>query len=68
VRDRIVAARTRQAKRFADSKARLTSCDARMSHAEIRANCAIDKAQAELLSQAMEQLSLSARAYDRILK
>jgi magnesium chelatase family protein len=39
-----------------------------MSHAEIRANCAIDKAQAELLSQAMEQLSLSARAYDRILK
>jgi magnesium chelatase family protein len=68
VRDRIVAARLKQAKRFADPKARLTSCNARMSHSEIRAHCAIDKAQAELLSQAMEQLSLSARAYDRILK
>jgi magnesium chelatase family protein len=39
-----------------------------MSHSEIRAHCTIDKPQAELLSQAMEQLSLSARAYDRILK
>ena len=68
VRERIVNARLKQAKRFADPKARLTSCNARMSHSEIRAHCAIDKAQAELLSQAMEQLSLSARAYDRILK
>jgi magnesium chelatase family protein len=68
VRERIIAARDRQAKRFTDTKARLTSCNARMSNSEIRTHCAIDKAQAELLSQAMEQLSLSARAYDRILK
>jgi len=68
VRERIISARTRQAKRFTDTKARLTSCNARMSHSEIRTHCAIDKSQAELLSQAMEQLSLSARAYDRILK
>ena len=68
VRERIISARTRQAKRFADAKARLTSCNARMSHSEIRSHCAIDKSQAELLAQAMEQLSLSARAYDRILK
>jgi len=68
VRERIITARARQGKRFADSKTRLTSCNARMSHSEIRAHCAIDKSQAELLSQAMEQLSLSARAYDRILK
>ncbi len=39
-----------------------------MSHSEIRAHGAIDKTQAELLSQAMEQLSLSARADDRVLK
>ena len=39
-----------------------------MSHSEIRAHCAIDKSQAELLAPAMEQLSLFARAYDRILK
>jgi magnesium chelatase family protein len=68
VRERIIAARGRQAKRFADSKTRLTPCNARMTHPQIRAHCAIDKAQAELLAQAMEQLSLSARAYDRILK
>ncbi len=68
MRERIVAARVRQAKRFADAKTHLTSCNARMTHTEIRTHCAIDQAQAELLAQAMEQLSLSARAYDRILK
>ena len=39
-----------------------------MSHSEIRKHCAINKAQGDLLQQAMEQLALSARAYDRILK
>jgi magnesium chelatase family protein len=68
VRERIVAARAKQATRFSGAKIRHAPCNARMSHAEIRTHCAIDKAQAELLSQAMEQLSLSARAYDRILK
>jgi magnesium chelatase family protein len=68
LRERIVAARTRQAQRFADSHTRLTPCNARMTHAQIRAHCAIGREQAELLQQAMEQLSLSARAYDRILK
>lgn len=68
LRERIVNARERQAQRFAEAKVRLTSCNARMTHSEIRAHCAIDKPQAELLQQAMEQLSLSARAYDRILK
>jgi magnesium chelatase family protein len=68
IRERIIAARIIQAKRFANSKTKQTPCNARMTHSEIRAYCPIDKAQAELLSQAMEQLSLSARAYDRILK
>jgi magnesium chelatase family protein len=39
-----------------------------MSHAQIRQHCGINKEQGDLLQQAMEQLSLSARAYDRILK
>jgi magnesium chelatase family protein len=68
MRERIVAARARQTTRFADSSARLSSCNARMSHAQIRSYCAIDAASSQLLQQAMEQLSLSARAYDRILK
>jgi magnesium chelatase family protein len=39
-----------------------------MSHSQIRTHCAIDAESGQLLQQAMEQLSLSARAYDRILK
>jgi magnesium chelatase family protein len=39
-----------------------------MTHAQIRRYCAIDSTLGDLLQQAMEQLSLSARAYDRILK
>ena len=39
-----------------------------MRHSEIRAHCALDSTLTELLQNAMERLSLSARAYDRILK
>jgi magnesium chelatase family protein len=39
-----------------------------MSHSEIRTHCTINAEQGDLLQQAMEQLALSARAYDRILK
>ena len=39
-----------------------------MSHTQIRQHCQIDREQGDLLQQAMEQLALSARAYDRILK
>ena len=42
--------------------------NARMSHAQVRAHVPLDAALGEMLQQAMEQLSLSARAYDRILK
>jgi magnesium chelatase family protein len=65
MRSRIAAARTRQHARFSGTK--ITS-NARMTHAQIRRHCAIDAALGDLLQQAMEQLSLSARAYDRILK
>lgn len=65
LRTRVQAARDRQLTRFAGT--RITS-NARMTHAQIRRHCAIDSALGDLLQQAMEQLSLSARAYDRILK
>ena len=39
-----------------------------MTHAQIRTHCAVDSTLGDLLQQAMEQLGLSARAYDRILK
>ncbi|HVU22792.1 MAG TPA: YifB family Mg chelatase-like AAA ATPase [Opitutus sp.] len=65
LRDRVDAARTRQHARFAHTR---TNANARMTQAQIRRHCAIDTALGDLLQQAMEQLSLSARAYDRILK
>jgi magnesium chelatase family protein len=39
-----------------------------MTQAQIRQYCAHDRLLGDLLEQAMHQLSLSARAYDRILK
>ena len=65
IRDRVHTARTVQHTRFIGTK---TTANARMTHAQIRKHCAIESALGDLLQQAMEQLSLSARAYDRILK
>jgi magnesium chelatase family protein len=65
LRARVQAARSRQQARFAGTK--ITS-NARMTHAQIRKFCAIDAAMGDLLQHAMEELHLSARAYDRILK
>lgn len=39
-----------------------------MSQKHIREFCQLDQAMGDTLQQAMEQLKLSARAYDRILK
>jgi len=65
IRARVEKARDRQRARYASMA---TSCNARMSQREIRTHCRISDALGDLLQQAMEQLSLSARAYDRILK
>jgi magnesium chelatase family protein len=65
MRTRIVEARTRQHKRFANQG---ITCNARKGHRQVRQECAIDRELGDLLEQAMAQLSLSARAYDRILK
>ncbi len=65
IRARIELARTRQHARFGQGR---VTTNARMSHAQIRKHCAMDPALGDLLQRAMEQLHLSARAYDRILK
>jgi magnesium chelatase family protein len=65
LRARIEAARGRQDARFAGTR---TNANARMNSPQIKRHCALDSANGDLLQQAMEQLRLSARAYDRILK
>ena len=57
----VTAARTRQS-------ARQGKPNARLSAREIETHCKPDAAAASLLAQAMTRLSLSARAYHRILK
>jgi magnesium chelatase family protein len=66
IRERVIAARTRQQQRFA-GKPRIT-CNARMGSKELKAYCALDESTLELLKMAMSDMNLSARAYDRILK
>jgi magnesium chelatase family protein len=39
-----------------------------MTHAQLRKHCVLEPALGDLLQQAMEKLSLSARAYHRIIK
>lgn len=72
IRERVERARRIQAARFSQDDSggvtRISPYNARMSHAQIRRYCAIGETESRLLQQAMEQLNLSARAYDRILK
>jgi magnesium chelatase family protein len=65
IRARVETARQRQRQRFRDG--RITS-NARLPTSQLKKFCALDSQLGDLLQQAMEQLSLSARAYDRILK
>ena len=65
MRARVEAARERQRARFTGTR---TGANARLSPAQLKRHCTLDPALGDLLQRAMEQLSLSARAYDRILK
>jgi magnesium chelatase family protein len=66
MRERVVRVREIQRERFgAGSKVRL---NARMSSNHVRKFCALDADAENLLRMAMDNLSLSARAHDRILK
>ncbi len=66
VRQRVVEARNLQEKRFEAQTGMFTN--AQMPTKQVRNVCQISQAGQNLLKSAMEKLSLSARAYDRILK
>ncbi len=66
IRERVVAARERQQKRFAHRKG--VSCNARMGTRDLKTHCVLESHTLELLKSAMTDQNLSARAYDRILK
>ena len=64
VRERVVAARGIQQRRWRGEP----SCNARMLPRDLQQHCTLDEPARQLLRSAMEELDLSARAYDRILK
>jgi magnesium chelatase family protein len=65
VRERVAAARERQLGRFAGMRL-YTNAD--MGPAEVREFCQLDEVCQRLMQAAMNQLQLSARAYQRVLK
>jgi len=65
IRQRVCRAREQQQVRFAG---RPFYCNAQMGAREIKEFCPINEEVRSLLRAAIQQLSLSARAYDRILK
>ena len=67
IRARVEAAREIQKRRFAGLK-RAAKVNAAMTGAQIAKFCALDGPQTAILTAAMEELGLSARAWDRILK
>ncbi len=65
IRARVVAARSRQMQRYPQSGA---VCNARLSSKKLRELCPLTPSQQQLLLDAVAQLGLSARAFDRILR
>jgi len=65
VRERVEAARRRQAERLAGSGARV---NARMSGRQVRRFCSVSQDATRLLGRAVSSLGLSARGHDRVLK
>jgi len=66
IRQRVIAAREIQQKRFREYNHIFNNGD--MGSKEVRTFCKLDEQGEELLKMAMTKLGLSARAYDRILK
>ena len=65
MREAVLAARIRQAERFAGTA---TRANARMHSRQIREFCRLEPAAAELLRAAVADLGLSARAHDKVLR
>ena len=64
MREQVNVARERQAARFAGRR----GTNGRMSHRQVKKFCALDDAGEMLLKQAMQEMGLSARAHDKILR
>lgn len=65
IRERVQKARKRQLERYQGLK---VYCNAQLAPKHLKDYCAVDEGGSAFLRQAIEQLGLSARAYDRILK
>jgi magnesium chelatase family protein len=65
IRERVEAARARQSERFAGQA---LICNADMGPSEVRKVCVLDDTGKRLMQSAMNQMSLSARGFHRILK
>lgn len=66
IRERVIATRLIQTKRYANHEG--VYCNAQMRSKDLKEYCQLNEAGSQLLKTAMERLGLSARAYDRILK
>ncbi len=65
MRAQVVAARDRQRERFKNSATRF---NAHMGPKQIRAHCQLDNAGQQILRASMNELGLSARAHDKVLR
>jgi len=68
IRQRVMAAREMQRRRYEGQTPVATYCNAQISGRFLRHYCRIDAAGEQLLRMAMEKLQLSVRAHDHILK
>lgn len=68
VRARVEAARRRQWRRLAGSRAKVSTSNATMTSGQIRRWCGLSAEGARFMEAAIDRLGLSARAYDRVLK
>ena len=67
IRDRVMAAREHQRKRFSKAGEKIYA-NAQMTTRQIRTHCELGADAERLLERAMQQQGLTARAHDRILK
>jgi magnesium chelatase family protein len=65
MREQVVAARSAQRERFKGDR---TTLNGRMTPRQIRRHCRLDASAEALLKSAMEEMGLSARAHDKILR
>ena len=65
MREQVIGARQRQAERFADSDVR---ANAQMKSQQIRRYCPLDETCGNLLKSSVNELGLSARAHDKVLR